>query len=98
METEVESKTSLKYVNPGILEIGQSHPVLFTVRCNIMDNKWAQLKCNLLTGTHTLQGNRAAFNQQTMDPTCKLCSMAFEGQHFISECSVFERKKQEFLD
>ena len=37
------------------------------------DNKRSQLKCKLLTGTYILQGNRAAFNQYTIDPTCKYC-------------------------
>ena len=98
-KAEAETKTSLKYVNPDILKVGQSHPVWSTVRCSIMDNKRAQLKCILLTGTYILQGNRAAFNQHTVDPTCKLCSVAPETrQHFISECSVFERERQEFLD
>ena len=64
-----------------------------------MDNKRAQLKCKLLTDSYILQGNRAAFNQHTVDPTCRLCSVAPETrQHFISECSVCERERQEFLD
>lgn len=51
-KAEVETKSSLKYVNPDILKVGQSHPVWSTVRCNIMDNKRAQSKCKLLTGTY----------------------------------------------
>ena len=39
----------------------------------LIDNKRAQLKCKVLTGTYILQGNRAAFNQYTVDATCKLC-------------------------
>ena len=56
-KAEVESKPSLKYVNPGILKVEQSHPVWSTVRCNIRDNIRAQLKCKLLTGSYILQGN-----------------------------------------
>ena len=90
---EVENKTSLKYLNPG-----QCHPVCDTVRSNILDNKRAQLKCKLLTGTYLMQGNRAAFNQYTVDPTCKLCGMAPETrQHFISECSTFDSGRRDFV-
>ena len=71
-KSEIKSKSSLKYVNPDSLKVGQSHPVWSTVRCNIMDNKSARLKCKLLTGTYILQGNRNAFNQHAVDPTCKL--------------------------
>ena len=64
-----------------------------------MDNKRAQLKCKILTGTYILQGNRAVFNQYAVDPACKLCLKSPETrQHFIAECSVFEFERQEFLD
>ena len=46
---EIESKPSLKYVNPDSLKAGQSHPVWSTISCNIMDHKRPQLKCKLLT-------------------------------------------------
>ena len=69
-----------------------------TVRSNILDNKRAQLKCKLLTGTYILQGNRAAFNQYTVDPTCKLCGEAPETrQHFIPECLSFDSERQDFV-
>ena len=95
---EVENKTSLKYLNPDKLKVGQCHPVWGKVRSNILDNKRAQLKCKLLTGTYILQGNLAAFNQYTVDPTCKLCGEAPEArQHFISECSTFDSERKDFV-
>ena len=42
-----------------------------------------------------LQRNRAAFNQYTVAPTCKLCTVAPETKHFLSECSVFVSERQE---
>ena len=84
-------KSSLKYVNPNSSKVGQTHRVWSTVRNCLTDSKRAQLKCKLLTGTYILQGNRAAFNQYTVDSTCKLCSAASETrQHFIAECSAYE--------
>ena len=67
------NENSLKYINPDSLNVGSEHPVLATVRNSITDNRRAQLKCRLLSGTYTLQGNRAAFNQYIVDATCKLC-------------------------
>ena len=96
---EIESKPSLKYVNPDSMKVGQSHPVWSTVRCNIMDNKRAQLKCKLLTGTYILQGNRAVFNQHSVDPTCKLCTIAPETrQHFIAEWPAFVTERCELTE
>ena len=69
-------KSSLKYVNPNSLKLRQTHHVWSTVRNCLTDSKRAQLKCKLLAGTYILQGNRAAFNQYTVDPTCKLCLAA----------------------
>ena len=97
-KTEVATKPSLKYVNSESLKVGQSHPIWSTVRLNTLDNKRAQLKCKILTGTYILQGNRAVFNQYAVDPTCKLCLKSPETrQHFIAECPVFEYERQEFL-
>ena len=70
---DIGEKLSLKYVNPNFLNVGKSHHVWSIVRNCLTDNKRSQLKCKLLTGTYILQGNRAAFNQYTIDPTCKYC-------------------------
>ena len=70
---DLTGKSSLKYINPNSLKVGKTHPIWSTVRNSLIDNKRAQLKCKVLTGTYILQGNRAAFNQYTVDATCKLC-------------------------
>ena len=48
------------------------HPVLKTVRPNPIDVEQAAIKAKILTGTYTLQSNRAKFNQHEVDPTCLL--------------------------
>ena len=91
---DMAEKSSLKYINPNSLKVGQTHHVWSTVSNCLTDSKRAQLKCKLLTGTYILQGNRAAFNQYTVDPTCKLCLAAPETrQHFIAECSAYEPER-----
>ena len=85
-KSDIEQKSSLKYVNPETLGVGKCHPIWSTVKNNLIDTRRAQLKCKLLTGSYILQGNRAAFNQYQVDPTCKLCSAAPETrQHFLAE-------------
>ena len=97
-KSEVESKNSLKYVNPDSLKVGKSHPVCSSVRCKIMDNKRAQVKCKLTSDTYILQGNRATFNQHDVNPTCKLCYTAPETRkHLLSECTSFLTERQEFI-
>ena len=49
-QTDIESKSSTKYVNPSILKVGTCHHIWSTVRDNIHDSRRAQLKCKLLTG------------------------------------------------
>ena len=98
-QAEVKQKPSLKYVNPNSLKVGTAHPVWSTVNNSIIDNKRAQLKCKLLTGTYILQGNRAAFNQYTVDATCKLCHTAPETRkHFLAECSAYTSERETYTE
>ena len=97
-KSDIEQKSSLKYVNPETLGVGKCHPNWSTVRNNLADSRRAQLKCKLLTGSYILQGNRAVFNQYQVDPACKLCSAAPETrQHFLAECPVFESERDSFM-
>ena len=58
-----------------------------------------QLKCKLLTGTYILHGNTIAFNQHTVDATCKLCLAAPETrQHFIAECLAFTPEREVYTE
>ena len=86
---DIQSKSSLKDINPNKVKVGQSHPVWSTVRNSVCDSRRAQMKCRLLTGTYTLQSNRAAFNKHAVDAICKLCRSAPETrQHFLVECQA----------
>ena len=84
--TDIQSKSSLIYINTDIVKVGQSHPVWATVWDNVYDSRRAQTKCRLLTGTYTLQSNRTVFEQHAVDPTSKLCCSVVEPrQHFLAE-------------
>ncbi|MES9883383.1 MAG: reverse transcriptase family protein, partial [Sedimenticola sp.] len=88
---EIATKSSLKYVDTESIEAGRPHHVYSSVRNNVFDVHRAEIKVKLLTGTYTLQSNRAAFNQYSVDPTCQLCKHAPETrQHFLAECVTLE--------
>ena len=67
------------------------HPVW---SCGLRSTKITRrstIRAKLLTGTYTLQGNLSRFNQNTVDPTCKVCNGAPEDRsHFLSECPVLQ--------
>ena len=97
--SDIESKSSTKYLNPNVLCVGSSHHIWSTVRNNIHDSRRAQIKCKLLTGTYILQANRAAFNQYAINPTCKLCNTAPETrQHFVGECAFFKEERKLYIE
>ena len=74
-KTDIENKSSTKYLNPLELNVGSSHHIwsTSTVRDNIHDSRRAQIKCKILTGTYILEANMATVNQYSVNPTCKLC-------------------------
>lgn len=94
---EIQGKSSLKYLNPDAVRAGSAHPLYSTVRPNTEDTRRAENKARLLTGTYTLQSNRAVFNQYKVDPSCRLCEQEAETrEHFIAECTATEDIREEY--
>ena len=92
---DIKSKSFLKYINPESVRVGVPHHIWSSVRNNIHDSRRAQLKSRLLTGTYTLQSNRAVFNQFALDPTCKVYGTAPETRHhFLVECQSLQDVRQ----
>ena len=95
---DIQGRPTLKYIYSVRIRMGQVHPVWATVRDSVFDSKRAQLKCRLLTGTYTLQNNKAVFNQHLVDPTCKLCKGAPEHrQHFLAECPAYGEAREKHI-
>ncbi|MEW8547407.1 MAG: reverse transcriptase domain-containing protein, partial [Candidatus Thiodiazotropha sp.] len=95
---DIQKKNTLKYINPDRVAVGQAHPVWASVRDSVHDSRRAQVKCRLLTGTYTLQSNKAVFNQHSVDPTCKICKSAPETrQHFLAECPAYSDARMRFI-
>ena len=95
---DIKTKSSLRYINPDSVSVGAAHHVWTSVHDNIHDSRRAQLKCRLLTGTYTLQSNRAVFNQFAVNPTCRVCGTSPETrQHFLTECQPLHKPRDRFL-
>ena len=93
----IKSSPSLKYLNPESVKVGSAHHLWSSVRNSLHDSRRAQLKARVLTGTYTLQSNRAVFNKFAVDPTCKLCEQCPETrQHFLTECQALKHLHQKF--
>ena len=68
------------------------------MRNNVHDNRRAQFKSKLPTGTNILGANRAAFNQYFVNPTCKLCSKEPETrEHFIAKCDFYDSVRETYI-
>lgn len=98
LQVEAEMKTSLKYLNISHCAIGKVHPTWDSVLPNQRDVYRASIKARLLTGTYILQGNKARFNQNQINPTCLLCNNGDETrEHFISTCQKLQSVRDPFL-
>ncbi|MCW4345831.1 MAG: reverse transcriptase family protein [Candidatus Thiodiazotropha endolucinida] len=96
-EQDILNKTSLKYINSLTVTVGIPHHCWSSVRHNIQDNRRAELKVRVLTGTYILQANRSCFNQYAVDPTCKVCQAEPEDrEHFIARCQPLEYVREPY--
>ena len=84
---DIEIKSSLKYLNPESVKVGKTHQIYTYVRNSTFDVRRAEIKARLLTGTYTLQSNRARFKQFNADSICPLCKREPESrEHYIVTC------------
>ena len=90
--------SSLRYLALESYYPGKTHWVLQHTGV-ARDVPCISTKLKLLTGSYILQVNRAAFNQNQVDPTCMMCQQAPETvDHFLVECSVLEEKRRPIMD
>ena len=63
------------------------------------DTKKANIKARILTGTYTLQANKAKFNQFEVDGTCRLCDNGVENrEHFLTTCTALDAQRAPYID
>lgn len=97
-KVDIESKSTLKYLNPNSVKVGKVHQVYAHVHNSTFDVRRAEVKARLLTGSYTLQANRARFNQFSVSPLCPLCKQAPETrEHFIVTCTCLKDIRSPYL-
>ncbi|VDI36495.1 Hypothetical predicted protein [Mytilus galloprovincialis] len=64
--------SSLRFLSTNNLLWNRPHPSLASVNTSSQVISRLSTKLKLLTGTYYIQSNKAAFNQNTVDPTCLL--------------------------
>ena len=90
--------SSLKYLHTADYCYGQRNPVIQTIG-NAREIPRISTKLKLVTGTYILQSNRAAFNQNAIDPTCLLCKNGEETiKHFLLSCTALSCAREPIID
>ena len=98
IRSRVSLYSSLKYLAAGNYYPGKTHCVLQHTGAT-RDIPCVGIKLKLLTGTYILQTNRAAFNQNQVNPTCLMCYRDPETVgHFLVECSALKEKRCIIID
>ena len=83
---------SLGYLN------GKAHAALASVQTSARDIARLSVKLRLMTGTYYLQSNKAAFNQNMIDPIWLVCQMEPETlEHFLLDCNVLAETREPYI-
>ena len=93
-----KSYSSLRYLCCDNYVPGKAHPLLRLHVDSTRDANRVRLKLKLASGCYILQSNRAAFNQNEVNPTCLLCGEEDENlAHFLLRCKGLETVRQPIL-
>lgn len=93
-----ELYSSLRYLSKTFT-VGKCHPAVKPYGLSDRDIFRIPVKNKILTGTYTLQCNRAKFNQNDVNPTCQLCQAEAETlKHFLLDCHELEPVRKPILN
>lgn len=91
---DAEGKSTLINCNINSMRIGKTHMVWDSVMSNTTDVKRGIIKARMLTGTYTLQSNKAKFNKYEINATCPLCRLEAEDiTHMITRCTALHNSR-----
>ncbi|CAG2207964.1 unnamed protein product [Mytilus edulis] len=95
---EIMYYSSLKYIPTSSFKVGKIHPLALANSANQRDINRIPIRIKIATGSYILQTNRAAYNQNNVDPTCKLCDQAEESlSHFLLCCRALDQIRTPIL-
>ncbi|CAC5382321.1 unnamed protein product [Mytilus coruscus] len=87
LQETADTKSSLKFLNITILEIGNVHPVWEYASQNLLDVGKSMIKARMLTGTYLVQADKFTFSQYKVNATCLLCHREDEDlTHVLTFC------------
>ncbi|VDI27647.1 Hypothetical predicted protein [Mytilus galloprovincialis] len=90
--------STLQYMNCQYT-IGKIHPLITTKTANNRDIVRIPSRTKIATGTYIFQSNRASFNKNKVNPTCKLCNKSPETlSHFLLTCESLEMVRKRLVD
>ena len=96
--SKLTSYPSLKYLSVHLWTPGKIHHILDSISYNSQDIRRTPAICRIVTGTMSLQSNRAQFNQ-TNNKICLLCKIDVETRdHFIRTCPKLEPYRAKICD
>ena len=98
LREEASLKSSLRYLNTSLCDLRHPHRIWTSTGSNPAEAKKAVQKVKLLSGTYTLQSNKAVFNQFQVVATCPLCKLAAEDRHhFVLECPTLDLIRSKYM-
>ena len=97
LKAESNEKSTLKFLNKGILKIGQTHPIWSTLESTVSDVRKGITKCRMSTGTYLLQTSQHKFSRSTISAACKCCGLNDEDlPHMLLECPTLLNQRKLF--
>ena len=94
LKDEVDSKTTLKYLNVDDVMIDKTHNIWHSGGAEPYAVNRSCAKAKLACGTYTLQKDRSKFSKHSASPTCQLC----KSEHFLVICKALEDIRTPFIN
>ncbi len=96
--SSASDKSSLRWISHASLKVGQCHPIWDTCPKSVHHIQAATIRARLLTGRYSVQSLRARFNQNEVNPTCRVCGLQSETiTHMIVSCPALASIRQPYF-
>ncbi|CAG2247447.1 unnamed protein product [Mytilus edulis] len=95
---EARTKVSMKMLNVDNFKVGVVHNIWESSGSELLSVKRACVKAKIISGTYTLQADRAKFNGNRTSSLCPLCFKQSEDlMHFLIKCNSLEGVRRKFI-
>ena len=90
---DIKNKTTLRYINPNRVRVGQADPVWATVRNSVYNSRRVEVKCRLLKGTYIFQSSKVVSANIMLILHVKSAKMSQN----LAECPAFSGDRDHFI-